>query len=68
MLSLRTAQGIDVEAYKNEFGKNFIAEHKETLTNMIKNGFLVLDKDGNIKSTSNGFLVLNKIVLELCSN
>lgn len=68
MLSLRTAEGINVEDYKKEFKKNFIAEHKELLTTMIKNGFLVLDKDGNIKATSKGFLVLNKIVLEFCAN
>ena len=67
MLSLRTAEGLNSKLYMDEFKENFLAKNKEKLTEFIKLGLLIIDKDGNIKSTPKGFLVLNKIILELCS-
>lgn len=67
MLSLRTAEGLIVDEYEKEFGENFISSHKETLTEFIKLGLIIVDKNSNIKCTPSGFLVLNKIILELCS-
>jgi len=68
MLSLRTAEGLNLDEYQKEFGKNFLLEHKEILSQFIKLKFLILTKEGYIKATSKGFLVLNKIILEICSN
>ena len=65
MLSLRTAKGLDTKAYELEFGENFIAAKKTKLASLIKNGFLVLDKDGILKATDKGYLVLNRIIYEL---
>jgi len=67
MLSLRTLEGLNTSLYEAEFNENFLAKHKETLTNLIKLKLLTIDKKGVIKATSSGFLVLNKIILELCS-
>ena len=67
MLSLRTAEGLDLEAYKEEFDENFLAKHKIKITKLIKEGFLILTKDNHLVCTNKGFLVLNAIVLELVS-
>ena len=65
MLSLRTAEGIDLENYKFEFGENLLAKKKSTISKLIKEGFLILTKDNKLICTDKGFLVLNTIVLEL---
>ncbi len=67
MLSLRTAEGLDLEAYKEEFGENFLAKRKARITKLIKEGFLILTKDNHLVCTNKGFLVLNAVVLELVS-
>jgi len=66
MLMLRRSEGLDVDAYNAEFGENFLATKKATLSNLIKNGFLILNTQTNhIIATNKGFLVLNKIIEEL---
>ena len=65
MLSLRTADGLDLNAYKEEFGENFLAKNKAKLTTLIKRKFLILTKDNKLCCTDKGFLVLDKIILEL---
>ena len=65
MLSLRTTEGLNLEAYKQEFGENFLAKKKTTISKLIKQGFLLLTKDNFLVCTNKGFLVLNAIVLEL---
>ena len=67
MLSLRTAKGLDLEAYKNEFGENFLAKKKDKIAMLIKNEFIRLTTDNRLVCTNKGFLVLNQIVLELVS-
>ena len=56
-----------IKDYEKEFKENFLAAHSKQLAEFVKLGFLVLDKEGNVKCTSKGFMVLNKIILELCS-
>ena len=65
MLSLRTAEGLDLEAYKAEFEENFLAKKKATISKLIKEGYLILTKDNHLVCSDKGFLVLNAIVLEL---
>lgn len=67
MLSLRTAEGLSLNEYKTEFNENFLAKKKTTISNLIKEGFLILTKDNFLTCTDKGFLVLNAIVLELVS-
>ena len=62
MLALRTVDGIDVDKYNEEFGADLISDKSEDITSLIKDGFLVLDKDNNLKATDKGFLVMNKII------
>lgn len=68
MLSLRTSDGLDLDAYKNEFGENFLAKKKDKIAELIKNKFLILTKDNKLVCTNSGYLVLNKLVLELVTN
>lgn len=65
MLSLRTKDGIDLEAYKAEFDENLAFKKKATFAELIKQGFLILTDDNHLVCTSKGFLVLNKIIIEL---
>ena len=65
MLSLRTKEGIDLEAYKKEFGENLAARKKSTIAELIKHGFLILTNDNHLICTNKGFMVLNRIILEL---
>lgn len=67
MLALRTSTGLDLEAYKAEFGENFLAKKKDKIAMLIKNEFIKLTPDNHIVCTNKGFLVLNQIVLELVS-
>lgn len=65
MLSLRTKDGIDLEAYKQEFGENLAAKKKDTIATLIKMGFLILTSDNHLICSNKGFLVLNRLILEL---
>jgi oxygen-independent coproporphyrinogen-3 oxidase len=67
MLSLRTSEGLDLEAYKNEFGENFLVKKKEVIANFIKDGYLILTPTSKLICTNKGFMVINKIVLDLVS-
>lgn len=67
MLSLRTANGLDLDQYKAEFGENFLAKNKDKIAMLIKEKYLILTKDNKLCCTDKGFLVLNKIILELVS-
>ena len=65
MLSLRTSEGLNLDAYKEEFGENLLAKKKTIITKLIKEGFLVLTKDNHLICTNKGYLVLNQIIIEL---
>lgn len=65
MLSLRTNNGIDTQAYEVEFGEKFLPTRKAKVAALIKGGFIILDPNGVIKATDKGFLVLNRLIYEL---
>ncbi len=65
MLGLRTAEGLDLDAYKKEFGENFLAKNKDKVALYIKHGLLVLTPEHKLKCTSSGFLVLNELIAQL---
>lgn len=67
MLALRTADGLDLDAYKEEFGENFLAKKKDKIASLIKNGFIKLTPSNKLVCTDKGFMVLNRIILELVS-
>lgn len=61
LLSLRLKSGIDLTAYKSQFGVDLIDEKKETIDLLIKNGFLKIE-GSNLIATDEGFMVLDKII------
>ena len=65
MLSLRTSEGLDLDAYKAEFGENFLAKQKNKIAALIKNGYLILTNNNRLICTNKGFLVLNALIIEL---
>lgn len=65
MLSLRTSEGFNLDEYKSLFDENFLAKKKQTIINLVKEGYLVLTPENKLICTDKGYLVLNKIVLEL---
>ncbi|MBQ7453305.1 MAG: radical SAM family heme chaperone HemW [Clostridia bacterium] len=63
MLMLRRSDGLDVDAYKKEFGENLFVKKKNQLAMLIKNGLIIINTQTNhIIATNKGFLVLNKII------
>lgn len=65
MLSLRKSSGLDLEAYKNEFGEDLIQEKNSELVDLVKEGFIILTNTGHLKLTEKGFMVINKIIEKL---
>lgn len=68
MLSLRTKDGLDLEAYKEEFNENLAFKKKASIATLIKHGFMILTNNNHLICTSKGFLVLNQLILELIDN
>ena len=62
MLSLRLAEGIDLAQYERDFGQSLLAEKKDVIESLIKNKFMVIDKDNRLRATDQGFLVMDKII------
>lgn len=65
MLSLRTKEGLNTVEYEKKFKENFIAKKKSEIALLLKNGFIVLDSEFNIKVTEKGMLVLNEVIRQL---
>lgn len=62
MLALRTVGGINLDKFKDEFDEDLLEYKGDDINSLIKDGFLLLDKDNNLKATDKGFLVMNKII------
>ena len=62
MLSLRLVDGIDLAKYEKDFGVSLLAEKKDVITSLIKNKFIVIDRNNRLRATNQGFLVMDKII------
>ena len=62
LLSLRLEDGLDLYNYQMEFGTSLLAEKKAEITELVKNKFLIIDKNNHLKATNKGFLVMDKII------
>ncbi|MEG1582014.1 MAG: radical SAM family heme chaperone HemW [Clostridia bacterium] len=65
MLSLRLETGLDTNEYERQFKENFLAKHKEKISELFKLKLLTLNAEGFLKPTETGYMLLNKIILEL---
>ncbi len=64
MLNLRTNQGIEFERYNYRFDGDFLKEHENAISRLVKQGLLVLTED-RIYPTYDGMMVLDQIIMEL---
>ena len=64
MLNLRTKRGIIFDEYLERFGIDFLNEHQETISRLVKQGLLVLTED-RIYPTYDGMMVLDQLIMEL---
>lgn len=62
MLSLRLVEGVDLAEYEKEFGISLLTEKKDIITSLIKNKFIVIDRNNRLRATNQGFLVMDKII------
>lgn len=64
MLNLRTNQGIVFDQYNYRFDADFLKEHKNAISRLVKQGLLVLTDD-RIYPTYDGMMVLDQLIMEL---
>ena len=64
MLALRTAHGLDVDAFDKKFRRNILRE-KENVINRLKSGGMLNVADGRLTLTEKGLYVMNEIILRL---
>ncbi len=64
MLSLRTAKGLPLRAYRKATGRDFIKDNEALITALRQNGLIRLSS-GHLRLTKNGFLVSNVILERL---
>ena len=64
MLSLRTAKGLRLAAYRKMTGRDFLKDNEALVTALRQNG-LIRISSGHLRLTKNGFLVSNVILERL---
>lgn len=64
MLSLRTRDGIDIEAFDYKFGGHLLRDKKKEIDFLHVHGFITF-RNGHLCVSDNAFYVLNSIVLKL---
>ena len=64
MLALRTAKGLDLEEFKNEFNEDLMITHGDAINKFI-NMKMVEIVDGFLRITEDFFYVSNSIIVEL---
>lgn len=65
MLSLRTAEGINLSQLKSETGHDLILAKNKEIKVLIKGGYALLTNDNHLTLTTKGFMVINKIIVDL---
>lgn len=64
MLKLRTAEGLELDRLKNEYGVDLLNIKADTVAEFTRLNLIEI-KSGFLRLTDDGFKVLNKIILEL---
>ncbi|MFO7900193.1 MAG: radical SAM family heme chaperone HemW [Planctomycetota bacterium] len=64
MLSLRTTDGLDLDAFRQRFGRDLVAERREAMEAAADRG-LVLLSDARLRPTLDGLAVADRLVSEL---
>jgi len=64
MLSTRMIRGMDLNAYKEQFGVDFESAHQKAIVGMVCHGLIEIE-DGFLRLTQSGLEVQNAVVVEL---
>ena len=64
MLNLRTNEGLDLKEFEDKFGFDLYQKKKETIDELIHNGFLIISR-GKLIPTYEGMMTLDQIILKL---
>jgi len=64
MLNTRMTQGMDLSAYREQFGVDFAARHAAAIEKWTKHGLIKIE-NGFLRLTGNGLEVQNAVVVEL---
>ena len=64
MLSLRTIQGLDLDAFKEEFNEDLLASKKNEIEVMLREGMVEI-VDNFLRVTEKHFYITNSIIVEL---
>lgn len=64
MLSLRTAQGLNLEEFKQEFGEDLLQTKKEEISKFLNKNMLAI-VNGYLRLTKENFYLSNSIIVEL---
>ena len=64
MLALRLSEGFSLLDYKEKYGVDFLALHKDKISTLKETGYVRLD-EGRLSLTERGFYVSNSIISEL---
>jgi len=64
MLSLRTAKGLNLEKFKQDFNENILKTKENEINKMLEHGQIEI-VDGYLRLTDENYTVLNSIIVEL---
>ena len=64
MLSLRTAKGLDLSKFKEDFNENLLKSKEMEINKMLEDGQIEI-VDGYLRITDSSYTVLNSIIVEL---
>ena len=64
MLNLRTNRGIEFKDYIFRFKRDFLTDHRDTISRLVNEKLLVLTED-RVYPTYDGMMVLDQIIMEL---
>ena len=64
LTNLRLEDGFLLPRYKDRFGIDFLEEHKEAISKLVKNGYAFIDEN-NFRLTDDGLMIIDSLILDL---
>lgn len=64
MLALRTSYGLDLEKYRQTFGRDLLKDRGELIEELTESGYAEIN-NGKLKLTDKGLYVMNEIIVRL---
>ena len=64
MLALRTSYGLDLEKYRQTFGRDLLKDRGELIEELNESGYVEIN-NGKLTLTDKGLYVMNEIIVRL---